>query len=153
MLTFFLVWLMIFNLESLTMLNYTKMILACDQIHICIGLTALINAIIAEPMKTMIMQAGFFTFMIGQNFYLTWNSQVAFAVEHLQQSSPSTYTVFTMFQYWAAIIFCLQLLCYYWQIYIWLNESPKASVTAIEEPRQAEPKPTKPKQAEKKKNK
>jgi hypothetical protein len=61
---------------------------------------------IIEPMKTMFSQAGFFTYMLGQNFYKTWQSLEGFSNLQLH-FDPATRRVFTAFQKVAFAIFCL----------------------------------------------
>lgn len=69
LLTLVLLLFMAASAEAMNVFNWVKMVVALDQIRMCIGLTALIKAIIVEPTKTILSQAGFFSFMLGQNFY------------------------------------------------------------------------------------
>jgi hypothetical protein len=75
--------------EGLNVLNWVKMLCSIDQIRLCIGLTALIKSLIAEPTRTMISQAGFFTFMIGQNCYQTLQSLRDFAGQTFTDNADS----------------------------------------------------------------
>jgi len=54
----------------------------------------------------MFSQAGFFTYMLGQNFYKTWQSLEGFSNLQLH-FDPATRRVFTAFQKVAFAIFCL----------------------------------------------
>jgi len=82
--------------ESLNVLNWVKMVAALDQITLCIGLTALVRAIIMDPMKTLVSQAGFFTWMVGQNFYQTWGNLNEFSQVNLTDK-PLTAKLFSDF--------------------------------------------------------
>ncbi len=104
--------------EGLTITSSVRIIVALDQMRACIGMTALVKALIIEPTKTLAAQAGFFTFMLAHNFYETW---IALKTEYTDKFFVVTQTskLFETLAWSFVALSIVQLAVYYWQVYIW----------------------------------
>ena len=69
------VGLMLFIVESsdaLLLPEYVKLLVSMFQIRMAFGLTAVVRALLKRSVTTLLMQAGFFTYMLAHNFYQNW---------------------------------------------------------------------------------
>jgi len=52
--------------------EYIKLLVCLFQIKMAFGLTAVVRALLKRSITTLMMQGGFFTYMLSHNFYMNW---------------------------------------------------------------------------------